>query len=1131
MDWGQIGEEQGTIEQLMRTPVGRRWLLKAGLSAVAVGAVLRRAPAWAAGVRAKPVVRVVHHFALGAAASLANLKVVANGQVFPLTPHTSKTLSDLRGHGSVWRKITPALTHFATVAVPRDQGVLMSVHGTRAGKTVVVAQKFHVPEKAHREIAKLAIKVERSWLVAGSRQRLAALGLDALQLTSVQEIVDLDKVVDTEQTAIALTMCHPNVATIAPIEAAATKSLLSQTPEVGTLGSYIGQMQQAGQDFATLVPAVDSQGNPSQITVGTQSTTFSTIRLNKTDPTFTENARSAFSAGITAVRDTGSLGTVLDKPIDQTSGDTLTWHQPEGIAITPTPLATPNLAGRRPRGASGSGAGLAVQILNTGSLHGTYTAANGPVSGSQVPLKLYNNFVRWISVYVQYLAADGTNLSLSDSATFPDTQYAKHLGLLPQVFTLFGVPLWDTNTIEVTLDFPPGATTARLLFCGLGSELVGGGWRQYFPASAYPDGIAPRDEVLIAGLLTGIVSLGLTAFALATDFDIATTWRQWWKGAIVSDFKDLFLAARDIAASGELTSFEIFATNVATGGATYADVADNKGDLGNLWSILGIWASAIPKFLFSPKTFLQELVPLAEIVLEQEGASKVIDAIPVVGQLYAVLAVAGDAVTLAQAIGETVASPWVIANEVTRTYQVTITVSRDPRAATWPVTARAWRIEAQIDGAAVWAVASPFSGTFNADGNQSAPIVLGPEPGGNHLMAPFGGNWITWSIVLLDANGRQVATGASAKLANNDAANPPSTVAFAITELPAPITEATVFRRAITTNYSAAAGGYTWSSAALDNGTIASAGVQEVTGVAVATRLGVAGIVWKQGDKYWLRGVPLAENGTTIPLGGATRQGYARRPFLLLDALVGAGDIANHVLLEPDDTEPGYHVRRLTVDPASGDLSWDPSASLGFFTLPVSAAALHSSGHVVAIHTDFGRLGRVMPANTPRAPLASYTAGSGTQVGLLSSPTAVAVTNSGILIVLDAAASQLAAFDLNGNPVRQFGTATPAAFTLALLQPRTYLDVAVDGSGQIYVLSYQGDGSQPVQYRIDVFSPTGAPVSTNSIGNNVRHLAVDYWRSIYAANFTALLDTGTGQPRIDPALGVAEPSLSRVDPS
>ena len=83
----------------------------------------------------------------------------------------------------------------------------------------------------------------------------------------------------------------------------------------------------------------------------------------------------------------------------------------------------------------------------------------------------------------------------------PDTKYAKSLVIVPQVFTVFGVPLWDTNTVEVSLEFPKGAHTARLFYCGLGSDIFGGGWRQYFPPDAYPDAIAPTDEVLGPGLV------------------------------------------------------------------------------------------------------------------------------------------------------------------------------------------------------------------------------------------------------------------------------------------------------------------------------------------------------------------------------------------------------------------------------------------------------------------------------------------------------------------------------------------------------------------------------------------------------------------------------------------------------
>ena len=56
-------------------------------------------------------------------------------------------------------------------------------------------------------------------------------------------------------------------------------------------------------------------------------------------------------------------------------------------------------------------------------------------------------------------------------------------------------------------------------------------------------------------------------------------------------------------------------------------------------------------------------------------------------------------------------------------------------------------------------------------------------------------------------------------------------------------------------------------------------------------------------------------------------------------------------------------------------------------------------------------------------------------------------------------------------------------------------------------------------------------LDTHSPGVNVGRLAIDYWRSIYGANYDALTDLGTNNPRIDPRLKVAEPSLSRFDPT
>jgi hypothetical protein len=987
-----------------------------------------------------------------------------------------------------------------------------------------------VPPAATRALAATAFGLaatSRARLGAGRLGRLAplglaparlrALGLAAAHVRSPQDVAHLETIVDGHQTAVALTMLHPNVATVDPMAAATTKALLGQTAPVGTLGGYLTQMQRSGKDFARLVPATDQGGKPAQITVGDTTTTFSTIELNREDAGFVQAARSSLTGGITAVRDDSRLGAVIDQPLDevpppQTAG--LTWVQSQGVAPQPQPYAAPGL-----QAAAG---GLEIKVKHPGFLFGTKTKVTGPYQDGKVPIKVYNNFVRWVSVYVQYLGTGGENLSANPSASYPDSKHARALGLMPQVATVLGIPLWDTNDMSFTLEFPQGAHAARLLLCGLGSDIHGGGWRQYFPAGAYPDHIAPTDAVLVASIITGVLTIALTVFALAADVNVGGAWKI-IRNDVQGDLPEELFAAL-VKGTLALTASEAVALSIASGGATYAYLAANgHSNLDNLWTILLSLGSLIPKLLFSPQT-LKGLLDIGIKLLAYIGAQKVLNVVPVIGEVLAIVALVGDIATLAEVCAETIVSPWVIENEVTLQYKAQLSISRDPRGGTFPVTARSWRLEALVDGASSLA---PLTGTINEDGKtRSDPIVLAD------VLAPFGGKQIKWCIVLKDAQGNQVATGASPSLRNDDPANPPTQVSFAITQLPAAIDARTRFVRAATTAYSAAAGGYTWSDKVEVGATVASKGIQEVTGVAVSTLAAVVGAVWKQGDRYYLRGTPLAQNGPTIDLRPSPREGYARRPFLLFDPFVGAADQGNHVLVEPDETTPGYHVRKVSLDPRTGALSWDPAVSHGLFTLPVSAAALHPSGHVVAIHTDSGRLGRLLPPPeaTARPQLAAYTAGHGTQPGLLQSPVAVTVTVSGIVLVLEAAAVQVSAFDLLGNPVRHFG-AGATEFRMALAGGGTYLDLAVDGAGQLYVLAYNGTGEAPSDYRVDVYTAEGAPLATNSPGVNLPRLAVDYWRSLYGANYSPLRELGTETAHMDSALGVLEPSISRFDPT
>ena len=1142
MDDGRGHRDGGcdsVLEELLATPVGRRWLLKAGLGSVVAGAA---AGAWSSPAVARrrtgASTSASLQFALGHVGGVSGLVLVANGERYPLVGHSDASRAALGAEGGVWGRMDlSVLTHYvAGVALPADRALVVSAHGFRGGREVVLAQLWHVPAAKVLALARTARRLTGSLRsVQRSPEHLRALGLRGSELRSAREVAQLATVGASTDTAVALVMFHPNVATIDPTSHMATQSLLSGTPEVVSLGNYITTMQNQGRDFATLVQATDADGSPSQILVGDQTTTFKTFQLNPdNDPGFVQSVKSALSAGVRGVRDKAELGAVIDKPLEQQppAVTTKTWVQPEGVSPESTPYSR-SLA---------AGAGLDIKVKNPGFLFGTQTVVNGSYANGKVPLKIYNNFVRWVWVYVQYLGKDGQNLSADPNASFPDTKYSKSLGLLPQVFTVLGIPVWDSNTIDVTLDFPQGAHTARLLYCGLGADALGEGWRQYFPADAYKDGIAPTDEVLVASLITGVLTIGLNVFALVTDMALATTWgkiRQAIRDGVEdkAEVKELFtLAARAVT----LTKVELAATTVASGIATYEDVQANGG-AANIWNILLNLASVIPKFIFAPRPGSQLLGSAAGPILASEAGSKVVEAIPFIGQALAVIQAVGDAVTLAEVTAETIVSPWVIENEVSLTYGATVTINKDSRDPTFPATARSWRLEASVDGAAAL---SPVTGQINqGDKLQSDPLVL-------KVVAPFGGKEIQWTVVMLDQAGNQVGTGASAKFENDDPDHVPSTVEFAITELPATITAATVFKRTATTTYSTADQGYTWSDGVSVSGTVDSGGVEEVTGAAIATLLGVAGVVWKQDDRYWLRGVPVAQNGSTIKLGVGRTEGYARRPFLLFDSMVEKGDRGNQVLLEPDATTDAYHVRRLTIDPETGALDWDPGVSLGMFMLPVSAATLHSSGRVVALHTDSGRVGWLQPAATPRPQLAAYTGGPGTQVGLLNSPIALAVTNPGTLLVLEADGPQLSAFDLNGNPVRYFAPgalrglgrrdapaprrrrlgAAELAFTLPLDKAKTYLDLAVDGAAQIYLLHHTGNGFDVQDYHVDVYTPTGVPLDTKSPGVNVPHLAVDYWRSIYAPNYDPLTDQGTTTPHKDPNLGAIEPSLSRFEP-
>lgn len=89
----------------------------------------------------------------------------------------------------------------------------------------------------------------------------------------------------------------------------------------------------------------------------------------------------------------------------------------------------------------------------------------------------------------------------------------------------------------------------------------------------------------------------------------------------------------------------------------------------------------------------------------------------------------------------------------------------------------------------------------------------------------------------------------------------------------------------------------------------------------------------------------------------------------------------------------------------------------------------------------------------------------------------------------------------------------------------TYLDVAIETKGFIYVLSYVNDGSTAADYRLDIYNPDGTPLNANTGSHNGQvngaKMTVDQWRTLFTLNY---------QQMQGPA-GRPEPTVSQWIPS
>jgi hypothetical protein len=223
-------------------------------------------------------------------------------------------------------------------------------------------------------------------------------------------------------------------------------------------------------------------------------------------------------------------------------------------------------------------------------------------------------------------------------------------------------------------------------------------------------------------------------------------------------------------------------------------------------------------------------------------------------------------------------------------------------------------------------------------------------------------------------------------------------------------------------------------------------------------------------------------------------------------------------------------IRPVPLDPPSFK---GPSSNQSFGTLNFDSdrCLLHPAGHIVSISNaksliEVLKLPRaaVGDADAKNFYVARTVSGAGTRVGLITSPVAAAISPDGVILVLEAGNNRIQAFDLGGNPVPFFkGQTSPHFFALEATDGSTYLDLAVEFTGYLYVLSKDTNNN----HRLDIYHPTQSgtqPISTTP-GVNAAKIAVDFWREAYTLNYEVLQLPGGGIP------GFTEPSISQWLPT
>jgi hypothetical protein len=724
-----------------------------------------------------------------------------------------------------------------------------------------------------------------------------------------------------------------------------------------------------------------------------------------------------------------------------------------------------------------------------------------------------NEWLRHLAACVEFrdvannvITPDNWHEQLPDGLirTFEPDATIKYVELIQPVETVFGIPIpADSTTIHFPV--PNDAHTVKLYWGGLG--------RGEYKAAVCPIGVT----------MTVIMEMALPMILLVAGTAVLAS------SPVVGLWKDR---------ATRMAIYKIGAGLVA--GGSVAVIASSQDPSHAAKTV----AVDVGPMLLTPA------FALGRWCLERiaEGAAE--RAIPFFDIVIIMIDIAATAAQLSQTICETLEAPFYFVTELTRSIDLTIILTPDHRYHRFPDQSHTYIVSVVYDKS-VTLPRQNFTLPGRPPWSDDITVTFNGVPAGGKLKV---------YVFFYAENGWQAGQGESPWMEAKGTDGSTLVIdGLEVTTNIVPLTKHSVYLHESKIAFDPAQGGHYWQAADAPTATPASPppdaqhAIQKWTRITTAQSPAQIAYVWEA------TGLSLPPDfadrpRTDTPLFAvqnlSTLQhpdqeyalaavGFTQQPDVLYDVVSHDDGSGMNFFLDPTagqfdaqmNPAGGHHLRRVSLTftkwPAPGAppiFAPSTNESWGRFPMPLDRCILLPERYAVGINYTYHKLYilrlREQPGPDATAPLAHLASGEGFREGLIRGPVSIAAGIDGRLLVLEEINQRIQAFDVHGNPVPYFKDSHGGGKTSMLQLPitsrrTTYLDLAVEPKGYLYVLRCTGDVTVASNYNVDLYEPDGTPLVTTP-NVTAAKFVVDILRNMFTLNYETIIGTN----------GRTEPSIS-----